>query len=75
MKYLETSVGNNGKQNVLFPLEYMYITQGENGGYSHQGSYSMDFVGYNASGVVLKNNRKEKVYQRLLIRNKHPKKS
>lgn len=27
----------------------------------------------NASGVVLKNNRKEKVYQRLLIRNKHPK--
>lgn len=29
----------------------------------------------NASGVVLKNNRKEKVYQRLLIRNKHPKKS
>ena len=53
MKYLETSVGSNGKQNVLFPLEYMYITQGEDGGYSHQGSYSMDFVGYNESGVVL----------------------
>ena len=40
-----TYVGQNGKQNTVFPLEFMYLTQGENGGYSHQGSYAMDFQG------------------------------
>lgn len=45
-----TYIGTNNKQNTVFPLEYMYLTQGENGGYSHQGSYAMDFQGmYNAS--------------------------
>ena len=45
-----TYVGQNGKQNTVFPLEFMYLTQGENGGYSHQGSYAMDFQGmYNVS--------------------------
>ena len=29
----------------LFPLSYMYITQGEGGSYSHQGILAMDFVG------------------------------
>lgn len=48
-----TYVGQNNKQNTVFPLEYMYITQGENGGYSHQGSYAMDFQGYGASGRIL----------------------
>lgn len=43
-------VGTNNKQNSVFPLEYMYLTQGENGGYSHMGTYAMDFQGmYNAS--------------------------
>ena len=43
-------IGNNGKQNVVFPLEFMYLTQGEMGDYSHKGMYAMDFQGmYNAS--------------------------
>lgn len=29
----------------LFPLSYMYITQGEGGTYSHQGILAMDFAG------------------------------
>ena len=29
----------------LFPLSYMYITQGEGGSYSHQGILAMDFAG------------------------------
>ncbi len=29
----------------LFPLSYMYITQGEDGGYSHTGTLAMDFAG------------------------------
>lgn len=40
-----TYVGSNGKQNAVFPLEYMYLTQGENGSYSHKGTYAMDFQG------------------------------
>ena len=45
-----TYVGQNGKQNTVFPLEFMYLTQGEGGSYSHAGSYAMDFQGmYNVS--------------------------
>ena len=40
-----TYIGSNGKQNAMFPLEYMYLTQGENGSYSHLGTYAMDFQG------------------------------
>ena len=40
-----TYVGQNGKQNTVFPLEFMYLTQGEGGSYSHAGSYAMDFQG------------------------------
>ena len=38
-------IGQNGKQNVVFPLEYMYLTQGEGGSTSHQGTLAMDFQG------------------------------
>ena len=34
----------------MFPLENMYITQGENGTYSHQGSLAMDFAGMDSNG-------------------------
>ena len=37
--------GSNNKQNAVFPLEFMYLTQGENGSYSHLGTYAMDFQG------------------------------
>lgn len=45
--------GNNGKECFLFPLEYMYLTQGEyEYTYSHDGTYAMDFQGYGANGRV-----------------------
>ena len=48
-----TYVGQNNKQNTVFPLEFMYLTQGENGGYSHQGSYAMDFQGMSSPSTRL----------------------
>lgn len=48
----EKMIGGNNLQNVLFPLEYMYITQKEYGTYSHKDSMAMDFAGYSSSGVV-----------------------
>lgn len=39
-------------QVLLFPLRSMYISQGENGQYSHQGTLNMDFLGYNENGRV-----------------------
>lgn len=43
-------IGQNGKQNVVFPLEFMYLTQGELSTGTHKGMYAMDFQGmYNAS--------------------------
>lgn len=39
-------VNEQGVEISLFPLEYMYISQGENGSYSHQGRWAIDFVGY-----------------------------
>lgn len=41
--YIETAV---------FPLEYIYITQGEDGSYSHKGSYAIDFAGRDAYGTL-----------------------
>ena len=40
----------SGTQVALFPMEFMNISQGEGGSYSHQGSYAMDFLGWNAFG-------------------------
>lgn len=50
----QKSRGTNGKDNALFPLAYMYLTQGEyEYTYSHNGTYAMDFAGYGSSGVIL----------------------
>lgn len=46
-------VAPDGYEVCLFPLEYMYITQGENGQYSHQGTLNIDFQGYGANGRIL----------------------
>lgn len=46
-------VNDQGIEICLFPLEYMYISQGEGGSYSHQGRWAMDFVGYDENGRVL----------------------
>ena len=44
----------DGHEIMLFPLPYMNISQGENGTYSHQGTYNIDFLGWDANGRVLK---------------------
>lgn len=41
---------SQGRQVLLFPLEYLYISQDEYGSYSHAGTLNIDFLGYNASG-------------------------
>lgn len=41
-------------QVMLFPLPCIYVSQGENGSYSHQGTLNIDFLGWNSSGRVRK---------------------
>ena len=49
----ERMVGNDGKEVMLFPLPYMYISQGEYETYSHAGILAIDFLGWDANGRVL----------------------
>lgn len=42
---------NQGYEIPLFPLEYMNISQGEGGSFSHV--YAMDFLGWDSNGRVL----------------------
>lgn len=49
----ERLIANDGKEVMLFPLPYIYITQGENGAYSHRGTLNIDFIGYGPNGVIL----------------------
>lgn len=44
MKKGQTSK-RNGVQDILFPMEYMNITQGNNGQFSHQGVNALDLAG------------------------------
>lgn len=55
MRAGQTMVANDGYEVALFPLEYMYISQGElmPSNYSHYNTYNMDFLGYDANGRVL----------------------
>lgn len=53
MRPFETLRASDGYQVCLFPLEYMNISQDENGGYSHQGTYNIDFLGWSAIGRLL----------------------
>ena len=52
MRAGQTLVDDDGYQVALFPLEYMNISQGEGGSYSHSGSYAIDFLGWGANGRV-----------------------
>ena len=45
-------IASDNKEVMLFPLPYMYITQGENGSFSHQGTLNIDFIGWNSNGRV-----------------------
>ena len=48
-------VAPDGYEVALFPLPYMYISQGElmPSSYSHYNTYNMDFLGWGANGRVL----------------------
>lgn len=54
MKPFQKMVADDGLEVVLFPLEYLYMTQDEGGDFSHAGTYNLDFVGYNGTSVVKK---------------------
>lgn len=44
MQPFQRMVASDGKEVMLFPLTQIYVTQGENGSYSHQGILAMDLV-------------------------------
>lgn len=45
-------IADDGYEVMLFPLEYMYMSQDEGGDYSHLHTYSIDFLGWGANGRV-----------------------
>lgn len=52
MKANQKLKASDGYEVMLFPLAYLYVTQGENGSYSHNGILAMDFAGYGRNGVI-----------------------
>lgn len=50
MRAGQTLVNSNNVEICLFPLEYMVISQGEGGSYSHSGRWAIDFLGWGANG-------------------------
>ena len=55
MRAGQTMVASDGYEVALFPMPYMYISQGEmmpNTNWSHYNTYNMDFQGYDANGRV-----------------------
>lgn len=52
MRAGQRMVGTDGKEVMLFPLPYMYISQGEYESFSHAGILAIDFLGWDANGRV-----------------------
>lgn len=52
MRANERLVASDGYEVMLFPLEYLYMSQDEGGDYSHAGTLAMDFLGWGISGRV-----------------------
>ena len=48
----QTLVAQDGYEVALFPMPYMYMSQDEGGDYSHQGTYNIDLLGWDANGRV-----------------------
>ena len=48
----QTLVADDGYEVALFPMEYLYMTQDEDGDHSHVGTYNIDLRGQNANGRV-----------------------
>lgn len=46
-------VANDGYEVALFPMPYLNMSQDEGGDYSHQGTYNIDLLGWDANGRVL----------------------
>lgn len=53
MRANERLVASDGYEVLLFPLEYMNISQDEYGSYSHSGILAIDFLGWGANGRIL----------------------
>ena len=45
-------VASDGYEVALFPMPYLRMSQDEGGDYSHQGTYNIDLLGWNANGRV-----------------------
>lgn len=54
MRAGQTLQNTSGVEVLLFPLEYLNMSQDEGGDYSHDGTLSMDFLGWGPFGRVLK---------------------
>lgn len=52
MRANQRLVASDGYEVMLFPLEYLYMSQDEGGDYSHAGTLAMDFLGWGISGRV-----------------------
>lgn len=50
MRAGQRMVAEDGYEVLLFPLEYLYMSQDEGGSYSHLYTYSIDFLGWGANG-------------------------
>ena len=48
----ERLIAQDGYEVMLFPLEYLYMSQDEGGDYSHLYTYSIDFLGWGANGRI-----------------------
>ena len=54
MRPLQTLRDNQNREIILFPFEYLYMSQDEGGDYSHINTYNIDFLGYGANGRILR---------------------
>lgn len=52
MRAYERLVADDDYEVMLFPMEYMYMSQDEGGDYSHLYTYSIDLLGWGANGRV-----------------------
>lgn len=52
MRAGQKMTAKDGTEVVLFPLEVMNISQGENGQYSHMQTYNIDFVGTTSKAPI-----------------------
>ena len=53
MRANQKLVASDGYEVMLFPMEYMYMSQDEGGDYSHLYTYSIDFLGWGSNGRIL----------------------